>query len=104
MSSIFSDFFHNLVCFLLLLNLVPPPPKSAFFNQLICFRSASPTLFYKDSYIQSVECLFCAPDHIHQAWAPKIQGTSFWTWGGAPLALSPEPHAPHQDKSIFSAN
>ncbi|XP_036027118.1 translation initiation factor IF-2-like [Onychomys torridus] len=34
-----------------------------------------------DSYIQSVECLFCAPD------PPKIQGTSFWAWGVAPLAL-----------------
>lgn len=53
----FSSSFVFLLLFLLLLKLLPPPPKSAFLS-IDFFKS--PT-FYKDSQIQSMECLCSVP-------------------------------------------
>lgn len=70
----------------------------------ITFKSCPPTP-KKCIFLKSIDLFsFCLPHFIkiltssqwnvcsvlrtpQQAWALKIQGTSFWTWGGAPLAL-----------------
>lgn len=66
----------------------PPHPQKVHFYQLIFFFNLPH--FYKDSQIQSMECLLCALcprapplPPLHRPGPPKVQGTSYLGLGGA---------------------
>lgn len=80
--SVFSSFVF-LFLFLLLLKLLPPPPKSAFLPFFLNLPHFIKTLKYS---LWNV-CALCPQGRhrqppIHQAWSPKVQGTSCLGLGG----------------------